>query len=75
MFDYNKYRGLLLQIRPEEFTGLPNRYAAFIARVRELMDKTFPGTKVSTVSTYHPNYSTMYEYWRKIHKIFQPSKK
>jgi hypothetical protein len=75
MPDYNKYRGLLLKIHPMEFTGLPNRYSAFIARVKELMDKTFPGIKVYTVSMYHPNYSTMYEYWRKIHKIFQPSKK
>jgi hypothetical protein len=73
--DYYKYRGLLLKIHPMEFTGAQNRYAAFIARVRGLMDKTFPGTKVSTVSTHHPNYSTIYEYWRKIHKIFQSSKK
>jgi hypothetical protein len=75
MSDYNKFSGLLLKIHPMEFTGAPNRYNAFIARIRELMDKTFPGTKISNDSSYHPNYSTLYEYWRKIHKIFQPSKK
>jgi hypothetical protein len=75
MPNYNKYRGLLLKIHPMEFTGAPNRYSAFIARVRELMDKTFPGTKIATVSMYHLNYSKLYEYWRKIHKIFKPSKK
>jgi hypothetical protein len=58
-----------------EFTGTPNRYNAFKMRVKELIDKTFPGTKVSSVTLYHPNYSTLYEFWRKIHKIFHPSKK
>jgi hypothetical protein len=75
MSDYNKYRGLLLKIHPMEFTGVANRYAAFKARIRELMDKTFPSPKISNESSYHPNYSKLYEYWRKIYKIFQPSKK
>jgi hypothetical protein len=75
MSDYSKYRNLLLKIKPEEFTGVPNRYNAFIPRVKELIDKTFPGTKVTTVTLYHPNYSMLYDYWRKIHKIFQSSKK
>jgi hypothetical protein len=61
--EYKKYRGLLLKIKPEEFTGKRNQYSAFMTRVRELMNKTFPGVKIATVSMYHPNYSTLYEYW------------
>jgi hypothetical protein len=48
--DYNKYRGLLLKIHPMEFTVAHNRFAAFMSRVRELVDKTFPGTKISNVT-------------------------
>jgi hypothetical protein len=46
-----------------------------MSRVKELMAKTFPGTKIATASLHHPNYPALYEYWRKIHKIFQSSKK
>jgi hypothetical protein len=75
MPDYNKYRGLLLKMHPAEVMNEPNMYNAFRAKVRKLIDKTFPGTKVSNVTLYHPNYSTLYEYWRKIHKILVEPKK
>jgi hypothetical protein len=75
MPEYNQYRGLLLKIKPEEYTAIRNPFNAFKTRVRELMDKTFPDVKIATVSIYHPNYSTLYEYWKKIHKIFPSPKK
>jgi hypothetical protein len=75
MPNYSQYKGLLLKIHPAEIRSEPNMYNAFKVRVKKLMDKTFPDTKISNVTLYHPNYSTLYEYWRKIHKIFQPSKK
>jgi hypothetical protein len=65
----------LLKIKPEDFASVRNQYNAFKTRVRELMGKTFPDVKIASVSLYHPNYSTLYEYWRKIHKIFPASKK
>jgi hypothetical protein len=71
----SQYRGLLLKRKPEEFATKRNKYNAFITRVRELMSKTFPDVKIATVSLYHPNYSTLYDYWRKIHKIFPSPKK
>jgi hypothetical protein len=73
--NYYQYSGLLLKIKPEEFAAVRNQYNAFKTRVRELMSKTFPDVKIATVSMYHPNYSTLYEYWRKIHKIFPAPKK
>jgi hypothetical protein len=73
--EYSQYRGLSLKIKPEEFAAKRNPFNAFKTRVRELMDKTFPDVKIATVSMYHPNYSTLYEYWRKIHKIFPSPKK
>jgi hypothetical protein len=73
--NYYQYRDLLLKIKPEEFIASRNQYNAFKARIRELMSKTFPDVKISTVLMYHPNYSTLYAYWRKIHKIFPAPKK
>jgi hypothetical protein len=75
MPEYNQYRGLLLKMKPEEFAAVGNQFNAFKTRIRELMSKIFPYVKIAKVSMYHPNYSTMYEYWRKIHKIFPSPKK
>jgi hypothetical protein len=72
--NYNQYRALLLKINPMEFSTSRNHFNAFKTRVKNLMSKRFPDVKIST-SLDHPNYSTLYEYWRKLHKIFPYFKK
>jgi hypothetical protein len=71
----SRYKGLLLMIKPEELAGKRNRFNAFKSRVLDLMLKYFPDVRISSISSRHPNYSSLYEYWRKIHKIFPSPKK
>jgi hypothetical protein len=67
---YYQFRNLLLQIKPKEFKKSRNPFNAFKTRVRELMNEFFPHIKIYTVSMCHPSYTSLYEYWKKLCKIF-----